>query len=373
MPKKQGDRLNIGEAKASIIEFILENYGPVGEPAIRDFLLQKYDVMDQGNINRHLHDLEKLNCIELIPPQKKGLRNYWDITRLQNLKNIRREFPELKLNMHEKSINIIFQDICTCEETTETTYWLRLYIMLFISTSYFNTCLELGFQKIKSGFFKVYVANTGSCQQQRIDDLLKVCYSAYVKYTSDIKISEKTFISEMKRAEWEHIIFYDKECLSIWFERNLPGFPEEIPRLIFKTKLSQIEEIPEKIPEKINYTDLAKYVLNAIYLLIEQNWDYMFSKDDLLLKHFFDHDILFEVDSEDEHYFVKKTIENHTFTNRKTGSHNIVRKEAIVSDLELANEILIKYKRPGKFNNFFSNLDEVYRLLVDPEVNYGFR
>jgi len=111
MPKKQGDRLNVGEVKSSIIYFILENVKSVGEPAIRNFLSQKYDLMDQGNINRHLHDLQKLDCIELIPPQKKGLRNYWDITKLKNLKNIRREFSELRLNTHEKSINIILQEI----------------------------------------------------------------------------------------------------------------------------------------------------------------------------------------------------------------------------------------------------------------------
>ncbi len=98
----------------------------------------------------------------------------------------------------------------------------------------------------------------------------------------------------------------------------------------------------------------------------------MLSENDLLLKHFFDHDILFEVASEDEHYFVKKTIENHTFPNRKIGSYTIVRREAILADLELANEIMIKYKQPGKFSNFFSKLDKFYQELVDPESNDRF-
>jgi len=71
MPQKQGDHLNVGEVKSSIIMFILQTMEPVEEPAIRDFLLQKYNVINQGTINRHLHDLQKLDCIELIPPQKK--------------------------------------------------------------------------------------------------------------------------------------------------------------------------------------------------------------------------------------------------------------------------------------------------------------
>jgi len=71
MPQKQGDHLKVGEVKSSIIMFILQTMEPVEEPAIRDFLLQKYNVINQGTINRHLHDLQKLDCIELIPPQKK--------------------------------------------------------------------------------------------------------------------------------------------------------------------------------------------------------------------------------------------------------------------------------------------------------------
>jgi len=99
MPKKQGDHLNVGEVKSSIIMFILQNVRSVGEPAIRDFLLQEYNVMNQGNINRHLHDLQKLDCIELIPPQKKGLRNYWDITKIKNLKKIQMILKQISLVM----------------------------------------------------------------------------------------------------------------------------------------------------------------------------------------------------------------------------------------------------------------------------------
>ena len=93
MPKKQGDRLNVGEVKSSIICFILENVKSVGEPAIRNFLLQKYDLMDQGNINRHLHDLQKLDCIELIPPKKKGSSKLLGYHKTQELKKYSARIP----------------------------------------------------------------------------------------------------------------------------------------------------------------------------------------------------------------------------------------------------------------------------------------
>jgi hypothetical protein len=365
MPKKQGDRLNIGEAKASIIRFILENNGPVGEPVIRDFLLQKYDVIDQGNINRHLHGLEKLNCIELIPPEKKGLKNYWDITKLQNLKNIRHEFPELQLNKHEKSIIIVLKEIATYNDTR---YWVTYYIKLFISTSFFNTCIELGFEKFEQGIHNIYITTSGSYRHQRINDLLKVCYSACVKYNSDFYMLEKPFTNRMKDAFWE-LIKFNKDYLSNYFKTYFPGLPEEIPQVIFETKLSEIEEIPEKIPAEINCNELMTYLLNTIYLIIEQAQDYRFSKDDLLLKHFFNHDILLGVDSKDEHYFVKKTIENHAFLSSPISPFSKVINDVALADLKLASEILIKYKQPGRFSYFSRQLDKVYEINTRDDLD----
>jgi hypothetical protein len=362
MPKKQGDRLNVGEVKSSIIGFILENVRSVGEPAIRDFLSQKYDLMDQGNINRHLHDLQKLDCIELIPPQKKGMRNYWDITKLKNLKNIRREFPELRLNMHEKSINIILQEIGRGKYNPD---WLKLYIQLLISTSFFNACIELGIMKLYHGIYKIYTTSNGSYRHHRINDLLKICYFTCIKYHSDFKMPEKAFTDAMKALPWEHITFFDKEHVLKWIKDHLPRLPDEISLQIFKTKFPEIEKIPEKIPDEINDKDLVSYMLNTISLIIEQKWDYKFAKDDLLLKHFFDQDMLFGVNSDDEHYFVKKTIENHTLPSGSTEPHNLILQEAELADLELASEMIYAYKQPAQFSDGCNNPDEVKQKVLE--------
>lgn len=362
MPKKQGDRLNVGEVKSNIIWFIFENIGPVGEPAIRAFLLQKYNVMDQGNINRHLHDLEKLNCIELISPRKKGLRNYWNITKLKHLKNINHQFPELRFNTQEKSINIILQEIGRGKYSPD---WLKLYLQLMISTSFSNTCIELGILKIYQGAYKIYITSNGSYLHQRINNLLKICYSACVKYHSDFKMSEKEFTEAMKALPWDQIIFFDKDHVSKWIEDHLPGLPKEIPLQIFKTKFPEIEEIPAEIPAVVDNKDLAKYMLNTIVLIIKQKWDYKFAKDDLLLKHFFNQDILFGMDSDDEYYFVKKIIENHTLPSGSTEPHNLILREAELADLKLASEIIFKYKQPAQFSDDSNNPDEVYQKVLE--------
>ena len=67
---------NVGEVKSGIMEFILEHKGPIGEPFIRRSLQEKYDGIDQGTINRHMHDLQKLGGLDWTPPSKKTTREH---------------------------------------------------------------------------------------------------------------------------------------------------------------------------------------------------------------------------------------------------------------------------------------------------------
>ena len=166
MPKKQGGHLNIGEVKSSILEFLLQQKESIGEPAIRKYLLEKYDVIDQGNINRHLHDLQKHRCIELIPPHKKGLKNYWDIKTRTNLKNIRLEFPGFQLNKYEKAINILIMEFVR-DQNKFFFDWLKIHIQLLISISFFNTCIEAGTKILCQGSWKSYTTIKDSSRHKR--------------------------------------------------------------------------------------------------------------------------------------------------------------------------------------------------------------
>ena len=148
------------------------------------------------------------------------------------------------------------------------------------------------------------------------------------------------------------------------FEDSLPGLPEELPKIIFETKLSGIEKIPDEIPDEINADDFVRYMLNTISLIIEYDWDYNFAKDDLLLEHFFNHDRLLGVDSTDEHYYVKKIIYNHALPGGSIQPHNMLLQEKEFADLKVASEIIIKYKQPAKFSDVSDNLDEVYQAVV---------
>lgn len=360
MPKKQGDRMNVGEVKSSILKYILKNEEPVGEPAIREFLLKKYYIIDQGNINRHLHDLQKLDCIELIPPEKKGLRNYWDIKRLKNLRNIKQEFPEVRLNDYEKSIKIVLKEHEHFENSPE---WLTFYLKLLLSASFFNTSIETEGRELDRGIWKIYITTIGSYRHQRIDELLELCYFAHIKCHSEFKMSEEEFTNTIKAHPWEIYRFFAEDVLLKLFEEEFPEFPKEIPQLIAKTKLSGIEEIPERIPKEINEKDFIRYMLDAIRLRIEEKIDFEYIKDDLLLEHFLHHDMLIGADSPEELYFINKTKENHTLHRGSTVPGQVVLGEAELADLKLASEMIFKYKQPSRFS--FNTVDEIYQAVLE--------
>jgi hypothetical protein len=365
MPQKQGGHLNIGEVKSSILEFILEQKGAIGEPAIRKYLFEKFDVIDQGNINRHLHYLRKHECIELIPSQKKGLSNHWDIKKLKNLKSIREEFPELQLNKHEKAINIIITEL---SNDVEYFYgeWLRLHIQLLLSLSFFDTCIEIDSKTLGQRIWKSYTTIKDSFRHERINDLLKICYRAYAKYYSDFKVSEDVFVAIMKKFSVEFITIRTEKAI-IEFYKSLPGLPEKMLSRIVKTRFCEpIEEIPDKIPDEIDAKYFEKYMLHALQLIRDQRRDYYSSIYYLLLEHFFIQDVLIGVDSDDEHDFVKKTIENGALFHRwpELFDIDIRLEDAELADLKLVSDIIYKYKQPAQFSDGCNNPDEVKQKVL---------
>jgi hypothetical protein len=215
---------------------------------------------------------------------------------------------------------------------------------------------------IEEGTWKIYITGIGSYRHQRIDDILRVCYSAYSKYYPELKMPETVFTNTVKAHPWEIYRLFAEDILLKWFEDTFPGLPKEISHLISKTKLSGLEEIPEEIPDEINEKDLVRYLLEAMRLRMEERLDFKFLMDDLLLEHFLHHDMLIEKDSPEELYFVKKTKENHTLPRGSTEPRQIILREAELADLKLASEMIYKFKKPSRFS--FDTADETYQAVL---------
>ena len=174
MAKTKGDHLKHKEVKSSILEFILKNNGPVSEPVIRDHLKKKYEVMDQSTINKHMHNLQDLICIELIPP-KKGLRNYWNITTLKNLKNIRFYFEDIKLNTCGKSLDILLTERLLTERPLKNSMRAKKsFVQLFLSASFFDMCIKTDVETLYARASELYRLGELFNEEQYIKNLIAV-------------------------------------------------------------------------------------------------------------------------------------------------------------------------------------------------------
>jgi hypothetical protein len=301
--------------------------------------------------------LQEQGYIELIPPQKNGRSNQWNIKKLKSLKRIRENFPELRLHKNEKAINTIILEFK--RDYTYRFNWLKIYIQLLLSVSFFDTCIEIDTKTLCQRIEKSYTSLKYPFTYKRINDLLKICYHAYAKYYSDFKVPEDMFTAIMKKFSVELIRFGTKKNIIEHLD-NLPGLPEEIALRIIKTRLSEtIEKIPKKIPDEINDKDFVQYMLHTLQLIMEQRWDYDLSIPYLLLEHFLIQDILIGVDSDDEHDFVKKTIENLELFQRWPEPPYMGLGEAELADFKQIKKIIIKYKQPAQLSDLMTNIEEV--------------
>jgi hypothetical protein len=140
MVEKRRYHYNMGEVKSQIIEVILRHCGLIGEPFIRRSLQDKYDGIDQSTMNRHLHDLQKLGCLDMIPSSKKTTRaNRWNIATLRQIETIRHHFQNIELNRYEKSLDIVSR--CHLDYISPVRNVI-FRVQLFLSTSFFHLCIK---------------------------------------------------------------------------------------------------------------------------------------------------------------------------------------------------------------------------------------
>jgi hypothetical protein len=281
----------------------------------------------------------------------------------RKLKSIREKYPELRLNKHEKAINRIILEF-KCDDTYVFDL-LKIHIQLLLSVSFFDTCLEIDTKTLWEGIWKSYITTKNPFTYKRINDLLKICYHAYAKHYSNLKVPEDTFTAIMNQFSVELIRFGTKKEIIELLDK-LSGLPEEIPLRIIKTRLSgTIEKIPEKMPDEINDKDFVRYMLHTLQLIMELKWDYDLSMHYLLLEHLFIRDILIGVDSADEHHFVKKTIENRDLFQRWPEPLYMGLGKTESADLILIKTIMREYKQPAQLIYSSTNPDEINQRILE--------
>ena len=247
MVEKRRYHYNVGEVKSGIIEVILRHRERIEEPFIRKSLQEKYGEIDQSTVNRHLHDLQKLGCLDWIPPSKETTReNRWNITTLKQLENIRHHFPNIELNRYEKSLEIVIRYHI---HYISPVINMIFRVQLLLSTSLFNLCIKNDTKTLCDKASEIYKFGEGF-----EDDLLIQSYinDIYAKLTNTIFKNTNFLLSVWNKHKPN------------WLKINIQSNPSEylqtfsLSRKQFQKILNEIRPQTEDVKEEVIGRKLMK-------------------------------------------------------------------------------------------------------------------
>lgn len=316
MSKKPGEKLKIGEVKASIISYILEKKDSVSEPDIRQHLKTLFEVQHQGTINNHLHQLLELKCIESVSPNKKSRSNFWDITKLEHLRNIRREFPDIKINTYEKSIMIIFNERGYSLDRIGN---LIFYIELLLSISLFNAFLDNDYYELIKKSRRIYLREEGLVKKRNLEYHMNNFVKLYQESNPGFEFKDGIVINSQKDSNEDFIKkMEDKYC----------GITDEM-----KKELEEAYKTEKELSTELDKKTTQMYV-----------------------EHFLNHDTFQGIESPDEYTFLIDLKEARgealmVWVEEDPTMRNFDRLHELIyfQELKVYSEIIKKYKQPSMF------------------------
>jgi hypothetical protein len=340
--RKTGEHLENKKIKTEIIKFILREPEKVSEPEIRKHLNDNFNVIDQGTINKHLHFLsEELECIERVSTIKQGIKSYWDITNIKNLKNIQTNFPKIHLNEYEKGLLTVLHGN---DYAIEELVGLKIYMRLFLSPSFFNMCLDMGVKTMCHRAWKIYKRNKMINFQNTIE-----------KFRTDLQ--------------------NDPDTNTIDFESLTATFLEIVKELPSIPLTMRDDDLWANVNKKITEFQPDNYLAGFLSSMIMDYVDiFNISLLVLLLDHFCDQDILLNVASVEEIKFVDKTNANLTLYIKSRRVHIDIEsyKKWMAADLENISEAIFNFKTPSFFPVYKNSKDLNKHLLKFYEDEFKF-
>lgn len=321
MSRNRGEHLEWFKVKSGIIKFIISSDEAVPEPVIRKYLEKKYGIVDQGNIKKHLRDLQYQPnfCIEKIPPKQRGFANHWDIRKIENVKNIRLRFPAIRLNIYRKSLNIVLKDRL---QSIDSPIANEFRILLFLSASFFDFCLKTSIGTLYDKAYEIYqfsfdkygTESPEEWEQKIAEDMSQeIARDMFPKMLRDIPVKLKTpeemteiMLKAMSESGIKNV---PEEMVKTIAEEKVKKTNEEMLRTMSEVGMEKIRELvssnlskeaPRNIPN-----DLVKicrqYTLNRLLV------------SDIIFEHFFHRDIIDDTVSSEEIEFVNRKKEMRAY------------------------------------------------------------
>jgi hypothetical protein len=410
MVKKEKYHFEPNEVKIDILDFVLKNDKPVSEPNIREYLNTKYGGIDQSNVNRHLHGLEGLGCIELHLPAEKSRSNFWGIKTPEHLKAIKAEKFEMQLNIYEKSLDIVLNTLGIVRKSSR---YVDFFIRMRLSPSFFTMCMDTDIELLHSRARELFNHDKGFKNEQRLEELLKGYNSQYIKGQLNFEMSEERLRETMGEISLNVKDLYveyicrtchfptepDKENFRRTQERYEndiiggimadmmynPGFCRIDQKSwveIFHEKFT--ERIPELLDMRIETILKTPDEYKNIYLKTEEifalikSQNEMFERSylDLLFEHFYYSDLLDGIASRCEKTFAQNTKKiteiyyadlesiNNTEVREKREQFMSVVNGLVLGEMENISTVMARYKIPSILPDISDDPKEVLIKLL---------
>ncbi|MDQ1253052.1 MAG: hypothetical protein QG646_2197 [Euryarchaeota archaeon] len=260
--RSPGDRLPIGKVKSEIISYILSKNEAVSVTDLKTHLREKYGIRNKKNIDNHLNGLEDDNCIEKIKPPRDGFENKWDITKIENLKNIMSLFSEIRLNKYEKSVNIVLKKFNFAAGSMRTK---KAFVQLSLSASFFGKCLDTDIETLRARASKFYQADGDFMErkiERQIEGLIHEAYPECMKRIQKIpgiwSVTDEEYIKDSVNLDvyqnspqsFQNSTISEEKFQEILEEINFP--------LEEKNSHKQIQIIVKELSMKISDEILSK-------------------------------------------------------------------------------------------------------------------
>lgn len=322
------------EVKASIIDIILMNLGPISEPDIVEKIKEKYGEFNRATVNKHLKGLEELECIGKISSITNSRANFWDIKTTDNLKNIKRRLQNIRLDLYDKSFNIII-DEQTCNgflTSIDSTDAHRLRVQLLLSYSFFEKCLETGIGSLYTKAYEIDPLGEDFTEDSEIEKLVEDMYMKFVKrisITPDIinssdfvanqdclKRLTKIQISREKLGEILASIPSNQEFGHISTSRFVNNFLTSITAELHSKFVSEIpgdfllsNKIYHEISINVNdaFEQNAEELEQILYQIKISQYTSRKFVPDTIFQHFFERDVIEGNVTSEEKIFVRET------------------------------------------------------------------
>jgi predicted transcriptional regulator len=304
----------IGKSKIQILKYILRQEKPVREAEISEHLKTDFSELSRASVTRHLSDLAVQGCVTKVKPIEKSRLNFWDVE-FKNLKNIKKEYPDINLKKIPKTLEILLREMDQegYVDISNPVERKRFEVQIVLSDAYFTYLINTDIKTFRENVIKLNQFGKDYIKTPMYENLLDEIYIEFIKSISidyGIGLSKVEFEETLAYLVYTSgsvittLVQFDANIVKKLWDKLYKKLSEDLDNAAFQQL--DFSEIDEKIR-----LEVCKHASKNNEVLIDSLKQLEMIKStstkttpDVLFKHFTERDILDGKMTEEEFKFV---------------------------------------------------------------------